>query len=102
MGCRVAVPDSVAGRKQCSALTKVNTEVGEGFVLSSGVCSNSADKEVDCSRSNRGGEGLDLTDLVRVLPQALLAERSEEVECTVFVKVILIEELSRALLEKSP
>ena len=97
---RVAVANGVASGKQGSSLAQVNTEVGEGLVLGAGVGGDATHEEIDCASADRGGEGLDLADLVGVLPKALLSERAQEVECAVLVEVILIEKLSRSLLQQ--
>lgn len=100
MSRRVAVADSVASRQEGPTFAEVDTEVREGFVLSSAVGRHSPHKHVDSARANGRSEGLNLAKLVRVLPESLLAERAQIVDSSVLIKVVLIEEFGWSLLEE--
>ena len=75
-----------------SALSQVETKVREWLVACSHVEHLTAYYVLWSSRADRAAEGLDLSNGVRVLIEALLAERAEEVESSLFIEMLLESE----------
>ena len=76
--------------------TKVNTKEGVRLILSSTVLNSSANEAINgASLSKRACKGLNLTNSVRVLPVSASASRSQEVQNTTFVEIVLKVEVSR-------
>lgn len=90
---RITIPKRVAGRQQHTLLTDVNAHVAVGFVLSAAVGGDTADEIVNLAGADAAGEGLHLQHRVGVLPVASLALGSQEVQRTVLVHVVLVDEL---------
>ena len=83
----VSVADRIASWKELAALAKVNSVVGEWFVAGSAVHNSPSNDVFRLARANRGAEGLNLTNAVRVLPKSSLSERAEVEESSFFIKV---------------
>lgn len=75
-------------------MAQVDTVKGLGFVMGAAVDNSAADEVFNATSANRGGEGDDLGNLVRVFPKLSLSVGTEPVESTVLVKVELVDELS--------
>jgi len=89
MSVKISISDCVAGWQKLSSFSKINSVVWEWFVTSSAIDYISTNKIFGSTWSDRRAESLNLPKNVRILIQSLLAERSEIVECTLFIKVIL-------------
>ena len=94
-----AVPDRVAGRQELSLLAQVDTDVREGLVAGASVRDRPANNVLGKTLADRAGEGLDLTDGVRLLIEVFPAIRTEEVKGATLIEVGLEDELVRSLLK---
>ena len=90
----VSVSQSVACWKQSSLETKINSIEGVWLIKSAAVDNIATDEVFNASHTNGRSESLNLAKSMWVLPEALLTERSKEVESTLFVEVVLKEEFS--------
>lgn len=92
-GC-IAIAHGVASWQESSASAKVNSEVRHLLIIGPTVDSNSSNDVSNVTIADRRGEGNDLPNLVRVLPQLCPPHRSQEVERTILVKIVLKVEVS--------
>lgn len=76
--------------------TKVNAKEGVRLIFSSTVLNSSTDKAINgTSLSKRASKGLNLANSVRVLPISASSSRSQVVQDTTFVEIVLKVEVSR-------
>ena len=73
---RVAIANCVAVRQQQSPLAKVNAEVGEWLVQCSCVAHLASHKILCSPLADRGCKGVHLSDCMRVVEHAGVAERT--------------------------
>jgi len=91
----VPVAHRITRRQERSVLTQINAKVWERLIMRAAVWRCTTNKIVHFACTNSWSEGLNLGDRVRILPNALFAERTKEVKGTIFIHVILVNEFSR-------
>ena len=96
VGNLVAVTKCVESWTDSALLADVDAHEAEGLVLGAAVLGASANEGLhETALGHRAGESLNDAERVWVLPQSALAERSEIVECTLLVKVVIENKLCR-------
>ncbi len=76
--------------------TKVNTKEGVRLIFSSTVLNSSANEAINgTSLTERACKGLNLANSVRVLPISASSGRSQVVQDTTFIEIVLKVEVSR-------
>lgn len=91
----ISIAQRVVGWANTTVLADINTHETECLILSPAVLCTAANEAVDqATLSHRAAKGGDEAERMWVLPQSAAAQRSKIVQGTLFIEVVIEEELS--------